>query len=512
VLDPVRRRRRFGLARLVRLAGPARPGSIAAVTADIAARDRAAYPGRVKSAARGLVSLLGNLAVAWAVLAPIATAHAQTMVAREQTIRAIEVEGNSKTTDDTVLLIARVQVGDRFDYNMLDRIRADLVNSGLFKAVEVNYAPTPEGNGMILVIKAEDKHSWIVAPTYYNQPTNKGGGLGFGENNLFGENKKLLVYGQIATGDSFLVAGYIDPSIQGTRFHWQADLFFKRERSIEYLPPADFLDEPVEARISKLDYLNLGVIGGVNLFRGASASVRLRGAKVSFQDVALAEGIALGDITDDPAATEPPDPGAEGYDVSAELRLEYDRRANWYGISHGERYRVYAGRALPFLGSDYDYWYGILGFQRARRYFDTHNLILNARLAYGQDLPFQQEFTSGGTAQRGYKNNQFRGDAQAALNIEYSLQALSIKGVSLRLLGFVDSSYTAFLDTDASDVQRHYLPGHDRLGLAPFKNTVGVGTRIYVRQIVLPLLGLDLGYGLERGDFEIYLAIGLTDV
>jgi outer membrane protein insertion porin family len=456
------------------------------------------------------VGLVLGLVVAVVLLggAPPA-AHAQTLAG--QTIRAIEVEGNSKTTDDTVLLIARVDIGDRFQHEMLERIRADLVNSGLFKAVEVNYAPRPEG-GVILVINAQDKHSWVVAPTYYNQPTNQGGGLGFGENNLFGENKKLLIYGQLATGDSFLVAGYIDPSIQGTRFHWQADLFLQRKRSIEYLPPAKFFDEPVEARISKLDYLNAGVLGGVSLFRGASASVRLRGAKVGYHDVRLADGVDIGDITDDPAATEPPAPGNEGYDVSGELRLEYDRRANWYGISHGDRYRVYVGRALTFLGSDYDYWYGILGFQRARRYFDTHNLILDARLAYGQDLPFQQELTAGGTAQRGYKNDQFRGDSQLGLNVEYSLQALSFKGVSLRLLGFVDSTYTAFLDTDAGDVQRHYLPGHDRLGLAPFKNTVGVGTRLYVRQIVLPLLGLDLGYGIERGDFEIYLAIGLTDV
>jgi outer membrane protein insertion porin family len=47
--------------------------------------------------------------------------------------------------------------------------------------------------------------------------------------------------------------------------------------------------------------------------------------------------------------------------------------------------------------------------------------------------------------------------------------------------------------------------------LAPFKNSVGVGTRFYLRQIVLPLLGLDVGYGLESGDFQVYLAIGLTD-
>jgi outer membrane protein insertion porin family len=480
-----------------------------AVTADIAACHGPAYPGRVKHLAPGLTRP-GLTCIAMLLLL-VATAPARAQVMAASPIVAIEVEDNTKTTDETVLLIAGVEVGELFQHEMVERIRADLVNSGLFKSVEVTYAPSPDG-GVVLVISAQDKHSWIVAPTYYNQPTNKGGGLGFGENNLFGENKKLLIYGQIATGDSFFVVGYIDPSIQGTRFHWQADLYLERERSIEYLPPAKLFDQPVEARVSKQNYLNLGVIGGIDLFRGASADVRLRGAKVSFDEVTLADGIDIGQVTGDPLATELPDPGAEGYDVSAELRLEYDRRANWYGITHGDRYRVTAGRGLTFLGSDFEYWYGILSFQRARRYFRTHNLVLNARLAYGQDLPFQQEFTSGGTAQRGYKNNQFRGDAQAAANLEYSLQALSIKGVSLRLLGFVDSSYTAFLDTDETDVQRHYLPGHDRLGLAPFKNTVGVGTRIYMRQIVLPLLGVDLGYGIERGDFEIYLAIGLTDV
>jgi hypothetical protein len=44
-----------------------------------------------------------------------------------------------------------------------------------------------------------------------------------------------------------------------------------------------------------------------------------------------------------------------------------------------------------------------------------------------------------------------------------------------------------------------------------FKNSVGVGTRLFLRQVVIPLLGVDFGYGLESGDFKVYLAIGLTD-
>ena len=85
-----------------------------------------------------------------------------------------------------------------------EQVRLDLVSSGLFKDVEVFCEPHPKGGrqGHIL---AKDKHSWVIAPTFYNQPTNNGGGVGFGENNLFGENQKLLLYGQIATGDSFFI-------------------------------------------------------------------------------------------------------------------------------------------------------------------------------------------------------------------------------------------------------------------------------------------------------------------
>ena len=77
---------------------------------------------------------------------------------------------------------------------------------------------------------------------------------------------------------------------------------------------------------------------------------------------------------------------------------------------------------------------------------------------------------------------------------------------------FWDAAYTTFL-TD-SNPERNYLPGSRRDQqdmLAPLKNSVGVGTRFYLRQIVLPLLGVDFGYGLEARDFQLYLAIGLTD-
>src|SRR5450432_4666340 len=110
---------------------------------------------------------------------------------------------------------------------------------------------------------------------------------------------------------------------------------------------------------------------------------------------------------------------------------------------------------------------------------------------------------------RGWLNNQFRGDARALVNLEYSVPMFTIEGLSFRGIGFIDSSYTTFLTTD--NPERNYLPNSAGRGLAPFKNSIGVGTRLFLRQIVLPLLGLDFGYGLEAHQLEIYLAIGLTD-
>jgi outer membrane translocation and assembly module TamA len=81
--------------------------------------------------------------------------------------------------------------------------------------------------------------------------------------------------------------------------------------------------------------------------------------------------------------------------------------------------------------------------------------------------------------------------------------------LSFRALGFWDTGYIGnhFQRTSGD---RDYLPTQLD-GTHWWRNDVGVGLRIYVSSIVLPLLGLDFGYGLEARELQIYLAIGLTD-
>jgi outer membrane protein insertion porin family len=440
-----------------------------------------------------------------------------TGVASAEVIKEIIVEDNKKTTADTVELIAKIEVGDDWSPDMTERVRADLVSSGLFKDVEVFWSKVDGGVRVHILVK--DKHSWVIAPAFYNQPTNVGGGVGFGENNLFGLNQKLLLYAQIATGDSFFIGAWVIPSIGGTRFSAQFDTFLKSSRNIEYAAATKYISNPEPVRESRIHYLNGGLKLGVELFRGVRIDARLRGAKVSYvasslkwagaetatpEEQAAALGIAPGERI--------PKPGAEGWDVSNEWTLTIDRRANWYGIASGHKYGVSFEQALPALGSDFRYYLVGASVYKAWKILDRHNFIIRMNGAYGHQLPFQQELSIGGTSMRGWLNNQFRGDVRALGNAEYSVPLFTIKGLSVRGLGFFDSGYSAFITTSNPD--RNYLPNSapdDRSTLAPFKNSVGVGTRLYLRQIVLPLLGLDFGYGLEARDYQVYLAIGLTD-
>ena len=432
-------------------------------------------------------------------------------------ITKIVVEDNTKTTAETVEVIAGIEVGDDWTAEMVDVVKTRLVSSGLFKDVEVYW--TKEPGGVAVHILAKDKHSWVIAPAVYSQPTNKGGGVGFGENNLFGQNQKLLLYGQIATGDSFFIGAWLVPSIAGTRFYSQLDTYLKSARNIEYTAPTEWLLEPGDirpVRESRIHYLNFGAKIGVELWRGVRVDTRLRAASVSYRDIRVIEGATIDDIEPGGDPMMPPAPGAEGADISNEWSFTIDRRANWYGVQEGRKYSVSLERALPSFGSDFDYWLTTVSGYRAIKVLDRHNLVFKGVVNYGHNLPFQQEFLTGGTSMRGWLNNEFRGDFRALANIEYSVPVFTISGFSVRGLAFWDSAYTTFINTkdNEKNMVRDYLrSGKDAevRGLAGFKNSVGVGTRFYLRQIVLPLLGLDFGYGLEARDYQVYLAIGLTD-
>ncbi len=445
----------------------------------------------------------------WITAACVAGTLALAGSARADTIQEIIVEDNEKTTSDTVELIAKVEVGDEWTPQMVDLVKTRLVTSGLFKDVEVFYEPVAGGVKLHLLVR--DKHSWVVAPAFYTQPTNVGGGIGFGENNLAGLNQKLLIYAQVATGDSYFVGAWVIPSIGGTRFYTQLDTYDKHSRSIEYANPTSYLSNPLAVRRTYIDYYNAGIRVGYDFYKGIiKLDTRLRAAYVTYSHTELDTQDNPGVTAADANATDPaniPAPGKEGWDVSHEITFTVDRRANWYGIASGGKYTLTFEHSV--LNSDFHYYEFNASAYKAWPILESHNLVLKGRVDAGHHMPFQQEFLTGGTSMRGWLNNQFRGDFRTLVNAEYGVPLFEIYGLQFRGIGFWDSAYTTFLTTD--NPERNYLPNSKVRGLDGFKNSVGVGTRLFLRSIVLPLLGLDFGYGLEARDLQIYLAIGLTD-
>src|SRR5712671_2579368 len=69
--------------------------------------------------------------------------------ARAEEIEEIVVEGNTKTTSDTVELIAGVDTGDDWKPEMVDTVKARLVSCGLFNDVDVFWEPTPRTPGSV---------------------------------------------------------------------------------------------------------------------------------------------------------------------------------------------------------------------------------------------------------------------------------------------------------------------------------------------------------------------------
>jgi outer membrane protein assembly factor BamA len=245
---------------------------------------------------------------------------------------------------------------------------------------------------------------------------------------------------------------------------------------------------------------------GVTLFKIVSLDARLRGAWVSFDDARCADGV---DTTILPGCDQ--NPSEDGWDISTEFKLTYDRRANWYGITTGNMLGVSYEVGQPSLGSDFDYWVVFVKAIHARKFFEEHNLVLKASATYGYHLPFQQELATGGTNLRGYRNMQFRGDSRVWGVAEYSVPFFKAGPLAFRGLVFADAAYTTFINNEGND-QRHYLPGQTDVEAGQFRLGVGGGFRIYVRSVVMPLLGIDVGYGPQADTYYMYFAVGLTEL
>jgi outer membrane protein assembly factor BamA len=415
--------------------------------------------------------------------------------AEPRPIAGFAIRGDSKVKPRTLGYLAHVSVGDWVGPGDVPRLEQALRSSELFKTVSVALEPAPgEPPGVTVVVTADDKQSWIAAPTLFVLPGNRAFGVGFAENDFRGLDQKFLLYGQLGTRNSLFLASFLDPAYHGTQLTWRTDLYAYRRILTEYVNAPDDPQSFALARETMSTYLGGGALIGWRFLWWLAVDMRLRVAYVYLRDAK--------DATGQPATR----PGKDGWDISLQPHLTIDNRHHHYGVSWGSYLQLQLESTVPGV-DDYGYQVMLLRAYHSWRLFDQHELELRSHFNIGRNLPAHEEVTLGGVSDlRGYNVDQFRGDLRAVARAEYSIPLFRWRFLSFRALAFFDGGYVGFYRPRAD---RDYLP--NQLGPGYWRNDVGAGLRVYLDNIVLPLLGFDLGYGLEGHSPEIYFEVGLTD-
>jgi len=415
------------------------------------------------------------------------------LVSDVRRIAGFRARGKTKVTPATIGYLAHRRIGDPITPADIPVLEEALLSSELFESVAVTLEDGDDG--LYVVATVHDKLSWFAAPTVYVLPTNRAVGVGFVENDFGGDDQKILLYAQYGTTQSLLFATFLDPAVHGSKLTYRIDLYAEDKLIYEYLNPVNDPQNFDVARTTEDRFLDAGALIGWNWRWWIGADFRFRAAYVQFLDAVDASG--------KPTTS----PEKDGWDTTLQFHLTIDHRIHKFGVTWGPYVQLLLEGSVPGL-DDYHYADYLLRAYYSWHFLGEHELEIRTFLNGGYDLPFHEEVALGGSTDlRGYDTDQFRGDFNAVLRMEYSVPLFKYRIFAFRALAFYDGGYDTFLHPDG--VGRNYLPSE--LGVSYLRDDVGCGLRLYVKNVVLPLLGLDLGYGIEGHSPEIYFELGLTD-
>jgi outer membrane protein assembly factor BamA len=441
-----------------------------------------------------------------------------------QVITAILVVDNAKTDSNTIEYIAGIKIGDTLSEELVSTAKLRLQSTGLFKDVQISWDNSPLG-GARLVISARDKLSWVIAPIAFASDGNYGGGLVFAHGNLFGQNKKLLVYSDYSTTEKLLFVALLDPNIRNTRFYYRVDALLRQDTIREYARGWD--GEPRIERQMDLDTFGAAALAGVNFTRHFHLDLRLK----IYYDLAH-KPVCFNTTNQDRSGT--PDvvawqggqcraPTDSAWDNTLTTSVAFDNRSKVDGVLDGLLLSLTWQYGAGWLGTGNDYHLVSFNGMYAKRFFKEHNLILRAGFDVNIDPPFKQEVEAGGPQLRGFIVRQYRGDTAVRLTLEYILPLFTVWGLSFRAIAFYDTNLTWFRDIppqEGGPTARLVRRGNNFRDFLPdtpsgvvrdsWHNGIGGGLRFYLRGVVLPLLGLDFAYGFESSAFQWYVNIGST--
>lgn len=386
--------------------------------------------------------------------------------AQDLRIVAISIEGLQRTRERTVLDIIPVALGDRVRDDSIERIRNELIDSGIFAEAEVRVDPipgTPADGELVIVL--DEKWTLVPVPFFATNGETSTGGLILIEGNLFGRNKQLISAGTLGTDGFSGFVAFVDPSVRGSRWSLSTSTSTGRDDT------EALLSDGTVVRRYEFDQTSAGL--GVGYRIHPDLNLRTRLGLTSFR------------LIDYEAGLDGLEPGDTIY-LEPGIQIEYDRTVPLdvlrRGFAADAAYRYVTEENGWEFRARATYNFGIAGYQRLR-------LLTSGGIGAMPAIAESDISSSDGYRTVPYQAT--RADSWGSGAIAYDLPVLRGGWGALVLSHYWEAGTW---DADSHDAQFFYGPG------AAF--------RVYIRQVAIPALGIDFAYNLESSDYVFSFTVG----
>jgi outer membrane protein assembly factor BamA len=369
----------------------------------------------------------------------------------DDAIGAIEVKGNERTAREVVIAALRVQPGDGVPDELLPVLRQRVLNLRLFREVEVTKRPS-EG-GVVLSVAVEERWTLLPIPILGASSGTAQAGLAIFESNFLGRNKLLAVSGIYSSRSQSGFLFYRDPSLFGSRMVLAVELIAENK---------------VRERADGFDV--------VQAWRDRRVDVSVRPGVLLAPGLALRAGpfAVFRNTRAEPSYPAPP-PAGNDFGVAADLEYEGQNYRDWF--NEGPFVQARVRRSLPPLGSD-------RGFTQSSAFATwtlpaarDHAASLSAAGFLVEGDPVLDAFTLGGRpGSRGLRAEGLWAERALTTTLDYQVPVWRPRWGTLTAVGFVDAGVSSW----AATVTRFVAPGG--------------GVRLYLRNVALPALGVDLAW------------------
>lgn len=329
----------------------------------------------------------------------------------EGTLEGYSVKGNKKTRDYVILREMRCKVGEPLNRNLLQRSYQRVNNLGFFESVDMKPVPGVEPNAVVIEIDVKEKNTGTFGIGMgYSSSEGFVGMISLGDRNFRGTGDYLGVTLEIGASDRDnrgWSISYRHPWLDKRETSLSLRVFDRKFRYDDYDTNGDLKEEYMRSK---------------------------KGFEVTFgrpQTEYTSNYLTLSQVDDrydkhrntgdDRGTKEYADWRKKNFGVTRYIKLSHvtDTRDNYMYPMNG-RQTIYS---FTYAGLGGDFTYQKYDVDETRFYQVGHAQVFAIRGVYGyspQSLPESAQYRIGGQdTVRGYRDDQFRGNAAAILKVEY---------------------------------------------------------------------------------------------